>query len=362
MGKWIKRKLPDYILCLCAALGLIMPLIRGFCVPDRLIGQPGWVLLASALFLLALFLFSYRRLTVLIGVCVGVVAAVMAVLSVRRSGLSLVDPSRQEENVLLWVIVVFLCVLLVFLLSRTKGSAAILLVLGVLCCTLSAFLQYSNTLGYLLLFLIGSGGGLLYAGYRRAVLEYHTAKVTMWRATAIATLFCVICLSISSAAWFLVVRPIDPPTQDLKLIQYLLSLEELERIGISSKLPIEGNQTAQQTEQSDKLEHTTPTPTPQPPTPTPQQQAPELNMRPQEEVGGEEIHYPAPPRWPCPLDPHLDRCGHCAAYRRKTSSAPRLAPQTAYPPPTGTGMHLIPLVPDAACQAGHCRKTRRYTG
>jgi NADH:ubiquinone oxidoreductase subunit 6 (subunit J) len=172
MGRYLKNHIPDLALCACMTLALARAICSGF-APEELHG--------------------------------GLVAAVAVITAV-----------------------------LVWLLTRSRPGTAALFLAGSILCAGAHFLQFPIPLWCLLLFVPAAGACFLLRVYAVAVERADLVGVkrgAYWGQTALAVLLAG---ALAGGIFFAVVRPLHPPTQELKLLTLLKSMEPLETLGVAS--------------------------------------------------------------------------------------------------------------------------------
>ncbi|MCD8208124.1 MAG: DUF4129 domain-containing protein [Bacteroidales bacterium] len=233
MLQHLKYSLPDWILCVLAGTGLSMNVVQSFLLPEGL-SRNGWMAaLVCAVVAAILVLCSYNRVTMIVSsVVAGAGVIAVMVLGYFKVIPALTEAKDPEENTLIWYIVVAACAAVVYLLARTRITSWILLILGALAVAYFAILEYTVYLWAALLFLFAAGAWICFIGYRKNVLKYSSMRTAFVPMTLWAGGVALICLLVGSLVWWGVIRPIDPPTQDLTMLTDYLELQRLEALGL----------------------------------------------------------------------------------------------------------------------------------
>lgn len=231
MGQYLKKSIADLILCTCMTLALVEAVCSGFVLTDALSGSVAAVLLLSAVLTFVLVLLSHSRKATWLGIAAAVLLAVSGLAYI-----NICDPFADEaaNSAFIFALVQVITAVLVWLLARTRPGAVALFLIGTILCAGAHFLQFPLPVWCLFLFLLAVSASFLYRVYtvsvQKADIVSGSGKV-YFRQTAVVA---VAVLLLAGGVFFGVVRPLDPPTQDLKLITVLKSMRQLETLGVSS--------------------------------------------------------------------------------------------------------------------------------
>ncbi len=236
MREYLKYRIWDWLLCSCIAVGVVFPLYAGFVLEDGF-SQSVW---RTAVFMAAvtavLVLLSRSRVTIGIGIAVGAALLVFVMVYVRINSVSIFGEAGAETTNSLFVAltVASLTVILVYLAGRTRGGIIALFLVGTILICGSYFLQYESHVWSLLLFLFCTIVLYWYRNYLSTLQQAQAGKIRMPRFMAQSLVVCLIAVALGSAAWYGIVRPLEPPTRELKLIQQLKQQTVVQRSGIYS--------------------------------------------------------------------------------------------------------------------------------
>lgn len=232
-GYYIKNCIWEWILCSVIACSLSMIIFNGFYIAADRQSNYAVIITMTAVLIAICFAGAYSKKSAWIALASGIAAAVAGLILLRQS-----EPLRnvfrdQESNPYLYFLILILTALAVFFLSRTRTGTGILFVAGAFLTAAIQFLYESGHLYAMLLFLCGCGTMYIYKNYQKNVLESETLKTAFGRTFAISTVLCMIVLALSAGVFYGIVKPLDPPKQDLKLITKYMALEVLEKVGIA---------------------------------------------------------------------------------------------------------------------------------
>ena len=231
MKHYCRSRAADWILCTCITVGMAYAVFAGFVLEDALSNTPVLTFLAAFALNALLLLFAYRRQTVLIGVGVGVVLLIAAVAYIQAFH-PMTD--ETENSLFLAVLILIVTAVLVFLLSRTRPGLIALFLIGTIIQAGSSFLQFPTPVWGFVLFLIAVFILFFYRCYAAALKRAVIGKTALGGYARQSAVICLIVLLLSGGIFLGVIRPLNPPTQELRLITVLKSMDLLEVLGVSS--------------------------------------------------------------------------------------------------------------------------------
>ena len=248
MKQYLKYRIWDLFLCLCISIGLAVNVLSGFRIDDVTRRMPVLVITVIVILLIC-FAAAVNKRTTIAGILLAVAAFVAATILCRSR--SLFTDDAQNATMVFFVVVIVVTVL-AFLACRSRIGILILFLLGNLIQAAAAFLHFPvQTWGYLL-FLFSAALMIFYRVYVFSVLRSHTGKVRFTGFMVQNFCICLAAFIVATGIFAGVVRPLNPPTDDLKLIQKLMSFDVLQKIGVSSvvKLPDNEKQSEQPTDRN----------------------------------------------------------------------------------------------------------------
>jgi hypothetical protein len=231
MQQYLKYRAADFLLLSCIAASLVFSVCTGFLLEDGLSSSVPMVFFLTALLEGSYFLFAYQRSTRVLGVLVGITLVIMAAVYARAF-----HPmeNETENSLFLYLLLEVLVSLIAFFLCRSRLGTLVLLLVGSLLISGAAFLQFPTPIWCMLVFPLSCGGMLLYRVYLWGSRQAKLGKIRVGRYLRQMILLVLCCGVLAGGIFYLVIRPLNPTTQELRLITQLQSMELLERLGVSS--------------------------------------------------------------------------------------------------------------------------------
>lgn len=231
MREHLRNHMADGVLCLCAGVGLCFSVYAGFMLEPPWDGNLLAACALGAVVQLLMLVCSYSRRLIGAGIAAAVAAGVLAVLLVRKNRL-LADGASNSAVV--FFLATVLVMALVFLLGRTRWGAAVLFLLGVLVGAGSHFLQFPVPAWSFPLFTFSAAVLFLCRCYTVSAKQAELGGMRLMAYLRQAALLCLAALALAVGLYQGVVAPLEPPTQELRLIQTLKSMDILKVLGVSS--------------------------------------------------------------------------------------------------------------------------------
>lgn len=238
MKQYLKYRIWDVILCLCISIGLSVNVLSGFQIDDVSERIPVLILTVIVISFIC-FAAAINKTTTIAGIFLAVAAFVAAAILCRNY--SLLENDAQNATMVFFVVVIVVTVL-VFLACRSKVGLWILFLLGNLVQAAAAFLHFPVQIWGYLIFLFATGLMIFYRIYVLSVLRSHTGKVRFAGFMGQNICICLAAFVVASGIFGGIIRPLNPPTDDLKLIQKLMSFDVLQHIGVSSIVTLPNNE------------------------------------------------------------------------------------------------------------------------
>lgn len=231
MGQYLKNSIADFVLCTCITLALVPAVCSGFVLTDALSGSVVAVLLLSAVLTFLLVLLSRSRKATWLGIAAAFILAVVGLVYI-----NIYRPFTDEtaNSAFIFVLVQVITAVLVWLLTRSRPGTVVLFLIGTILCAGAHFLQFPIPAWCLFLFLLTVSASFLCRVHTVSLQKADIisgSKKTYLRQTAIVA---AAVLLLAAGVFFGVVRPLNPPTLELRLITELRSLELMQVLGISS--------------------------------------------------------------------------------------------------------------------------------
>jgi hypothetical protein len=150
------------------------------------------------------------------------------------------------------VAAIIITAVLVWLLTRSRPGSVALFLAGSILCAGAHFLQFPIPLWCLLLFLPAACASFLVRVYAVAVGRADLVGVKKGAYLGQTVLAALLSVALAGGIFFGVVRPLNPPTQELKLVTLLKSMEPLETLGVASTRIVLDPELASQQEPEDR--------------------------------------------------------------------------------------------------------------
>jgi hypothetical protein len=233
---YLKTNISDFAICVAAACAFTHTILSGFYTPEALQSNIALLIGITVVVNILLFVGAYNNRTVIAAVIAFVLLAVTFIVVSRNAGLNAL--SDNEDNRYLYFVLLTLSSIGIFLLSRSRIGAIILFALGTLILCVIRFLYETNHIVPFLLFIACAGAIYLRSYYRSSSNSAARSKTAHIRSAISAVLVMAVALGLASGAYFGIVKPLNPPAQDLKLITHYMSLETLEKMGIADNMTV----------------------------------------------------------------------------------------------------------------------------
>jgi hypothetical protein len=245
MRQYIKQRFADWLLCVGMAACMTQALCSGFVLEEGAYCSVVVIFALSAAIQALLQLISYRRRFVIIGIIAGAALASAAVITIKTTQIFTTEGAGDR---LIFTLILFAASLLVFLLTRMRTGTATLFLLGTLTCTGAYFLQFPIMLWSLLVFEIAVSAMFFFRVYTVSLFKADIGKVRIGAYMLQTGVVCLAAFALAGGIYRGVVRPLDPPTQEVRLITRLQSMPLLEVLGVSdTKVIFDSELASQQT-------------------------------------------------------------------------------------------------------------------
>lgn len=223
----------ELALCVLTAFAAVGIELNGFYIDSARQGNYILIAVTAAAVMLLCFTGAYSRKSAAIAgtAAVILILAGIAVIQI-RTPVSTVF--RDEEgNPWLFFLIIVLTSLVVFFLCRTVTGTGILFIAGAFLTGALQFLYSTVNIYMMLMFICGAGALYIYKNYQRSVLRTETVRTAFTGVFAISAAVCIIIMLLAAGIFYGIVRPLDPPQRELKLITSYKALEVLEKAGIA---------------------------------------------------------------------------------------------------------------------------------
>ena len=253
MMRFLKNSVWDILLCTVLIFAAATTVYSGFYVPVDQIRQ--YAVTAGVAFALVLLLTiaSYNKMSIVIGIIAFVLGFAGLIAAAVVSGSNLFADS--EDNPFMRYLIIAVCAVIIFLLTRFRVGAVLLFPAGVIALCMTEFMYESRHLACLFLFLTASCMMVIYRNYMHNVLHSRTIKSAQFSAVFFALILSLLVAGAGSGIYYGIVTALNPQARELKLITKHLSLDVMERIGVTDIEVIEDPDLL--TEEKDEMDETT---------------------------------------------------------------------------------------------------------
>lgn len=233
MKQYMKFHVWDFFLTVLIAIGMHLNTFSAFMVRESY--MTNYPLIAAVTFLMTaiMFVVGYNRRNALIGAGGIATALIIWIIYLRANDLLTLEDGADETIPAFWTIVLF-GTALIYVLTRSRKVLFFAAPIGLLFCGAFRFLEYPVSVPGLFLLVAAVILELLYLVYKDSLLtaSYGNYNIGHFLIQSLAVLTAVIMLA--TGAFYGIVKPLDPPTRDLKLITKLMSFDIMELLGVAS--------------------------------------------------------------------------------------------------------------------------------
>lgn len=233
MRQYVRLHAWDFILTVLIAIGMHLNTFSAFMIRESYMTNYLLVTVVTTLVMAVMFVIGYNKRNTIIGGAGWAVFLIGWIIYLRANDLINLEEGADETIPAFWSIVIFGSAL-IYLLTRSRkilfGAAPV----GMLFCAAFKFLEYPVSVPGLFILVIAVILEILYLVYKDSLLtaDYGNYTIRHFLEQSIAIVTVVVILS--SGVFYGIVKPLDPPTRDLKLITKLLSFDILELLGVAS--------------------------------------------------------------------------------------------------------------------------------
>lgn len=238
MKSFIRLHAWDFVLTFFISLGLCLNLFSAWVIRDQYTKNYVLIVIAILAVNALMYVIGYSKKTAMAGGIGWLVFTVVWVLFMRSQGWLTFNEEIDKSVPVFWSILLY-ATALVFLLTRNRKVLLGVLPFGLLVLAAFRFLEYPVSVPGLFIFVAAAALEVLYKVYMDSLMtaSYGNFRVRHFIEQSVAVVAAVGVLA--SGVYYGVVKPLDPPTRDLKLITKLLSFDILETLGVSWTQQIE---------------------------------------------------------------------------------------------------------------------------
>ena len=223
----------EFLLAVCIAIGMHLNTFSAFMIHESYMTNYVLVAVVTTVVMAVMYVIGYNKRNTIIGAGVWVVGLIGWIIYLRANDLIDLSEGADETIPAFWSILLF-GTALIYLLTRSRKILYFAAPIGLLFCAAFKFLEYPVSVPGLFLLVIAVILELLFLVFRDSLLDadYGNYNIGHFLMQSVAIVTVVVMLA--SGFFYGIVKPLNPPTQDLKLITKLMSFDILELLGISS--------------------------------------------------------------------------------------------------------------------------------
>ena len=223
MRQYVRLHAWDFILTVLIAIGMHLNTFSAFMIRESYMTNYLLVAVVTTLVMAVMFVIGYNKRNTIIGGAGWAVFLIGWIIYLRANDLINLKEGADETIPAFWSIVIFGSAL-IYLLTRSRK-----ILFGAF-----KFLEYPVSVPGLFILIIAIILEILYLVYKDSLLtaDYGNYTIRHFLEQSIAIVTVVVMLA--SGVFYGIVKPLDPPTRDLKLITKLMSFDILELLGVAS--------------------------------------------------------------------------------------------------------------------------------
>ncbi len=233
MKSYLRLHAWDFLLTVLIAIGMHLNTFSAFMIREAYMTNYLLIAVATTTVMAIMFVIGYNKRNTIVGAVGWGVALMGWIIYLRANDFLSIEEGADETIAAFWTIVVF-GTAVIFFLTRSRKVLYAAAPVGLLFCGAFRFLEYPVSTAGLFLFVAALILEILYLTYKDSLLTatFGNYRISHFVLQSVAIATAVIMLA--SGVFFGIVNPLDPPTQDLKLITKLMSFDVLELLGVAS--------------------------------------------------------------------------------------------------------------------------------
>jgi len=237
MRNYVKYHFWEWLACLLVGAPLLLNLSRGFYIPGWAADSVPLAVAVTGVWLLFFFIGNYNKVTMICFPLISLALIAGFFFQLRMSGVDIGSGEGADALNIYWILSAMIP-LVVFSLSRTRLGIAVLFLIGICLHGIIDFLAYDVMAWCTAVFTFACLCLFPLRQYRLNALRSSTVRPEFSRLSAIAACAAVVGLGLAMLLFFFVIRPLEPPTLDIRLISRTMRYDILERIGVARNYPI----------------------------------------------------------------------------------------------------------------------------
>ncbi len=233
MRNYLRLHAWDFLLTVLIAIGMHLNTFSAFMIRESYMTNYVLVAVVTTAVMALMYVIGYHRRNVIVGAAGWLVALLGWIIYLRANDLIDMSEGADETIPAFWTIVTF-GTAVIYLLTRSRKVLYAAAPIGLLFCAAFRFLEYPVSTVGLFLLVAALIMEILYLTYKDSLLHatYGNYKISHFVLQSLAMATVIVMLA--SGVFYGIVRPLDPPTQDLKLITRLMQFDILELLGVAS--------------------------------------------------------------------------------------------------------------------------------
>ena len=233
MKQYVKLHAWDFLLTVLIAIGMHLNTFSAFMIRESYMTNYLLVAVVTTVVMAVMYVIGYNKRNALIGAGGIGLALIIWIIYLRANDYLDLEDGADETFPAFWTIVLF-GTGVIYLLTRNRkilfGAAPI----GLLFCAAFKFLEYPVSVPGLFLLVIAIILEIFYLVYKDSLLNADYGNYTLRHFIEQSIAIVTVVVMLSTGVFYGIVKPLDPPTRDLKLITKLLSFDILELLGVAS--------------------------------------------------------------------------------------------------------------------------------
>lgn len=223
----------DFLLTVLIAIGMHLNTFSAFMIKESYMTNYLLVTVVTTLVMAVMYVIGYSRRNTIIGAAGWGIFLIGWIIYLRANDLIDLTEGADETIPAFWTIVLFGSAV-IYLLTRNRKVLYAAAPIGLMFCGIFRFLEYPVSTFGLFLFVAALLLEILFLTYKDSLLSatYGNFKISHFVMQSVALVTVIVMLA--TGAFYGIVKPLDPPTQDLKLITKLMQFDILELLGVAS--------------------------------------------------------------------------------------------------------------------------------
>ena len=230
MGHFAKSRLAEYLACVMMSLGLCYAIYAGFVLDDSFYTSYPLTFIAVFAVTAIMYLLSYNRITVGIGIGLGVIGTAAVIIIMKNT-----EPWNNEEEsstFIFWLITILVSVI-IFLVTRSRLGCVIGIILSNLIFAGSYFLDFPVKLWQYILLVFGGVLLFLLRVYMISALRATTGRIHILKYFVQSIIVALSAVLLSVGVFYAVIRPLNPPTKEIQILTVLRNMEIFQVFGVA---------------------------------------------------------------------------------------------------------------------------------